>query len=128
MARSQETEQNRLNVIGEGTRINGDINADGDIRIDGKIEGNVTIDGKLVLGQKGKISGEIRCINTELSGAVEGKLFVNELLSLKASANIQGDIKTKRIAIEPGAVFTGTCNMEQGKAAPVENKNAKSKK
>jgi cytoskeletal protein CcmA (bactofilin family) len=32
-------------------------------------------------------------------------------LVLKASAKIFGDIITSRISIEPGAIFTGTCNM-----------------
>ncbi len=33
------------------------------------------------------------------------------MLSLKASANIQGEMTTKKLSIEPGAIFTGTCKM-----------------
>jgi len=32
-------------------------------------------------------------------------------LALKSTAQIIGDIQTTKISIEPGAVFTGTCNM-----------------
>jgi cytoskeletal protein CcmA (bactofilin family) len=127
MAKTQETEVNRLNVIGEGTNINGDIKSDGDIRIDGSITGNITLEGKLVIGKNGKINGEIRCKNSEVSGTVEGKLFVSELLNLKASAVIKGDIKTSKLAIEPNAVFTGTCNMDGGQSSSAV-KDGKTKK
>lgn len=127
MAKTQNVEQNRLNVIGEGTNVKGDITTDGDIRIDGKVQGNVSIQGKLVLGPKGQINGEIKCINTELSGYVEGKLFVEELLSLKSTANIKADIETSKLSIEPNAVFTGTCNMDKGNSASGD-KNVKTKK
>ncbi|MFO7790666.1 MAG: bactofilin family protein [Bacteroidota bacterium] len=127
MAKSQEIEENRLNIIGEGTMVNGDIKSDGDVRIDGKITGNSNIQGKLVVGNKGNINGEIHCKNAEISGKVDGKLFVSELLSLKASSVIKGDIKTAKLAIEPNAVFTGTCNMDGDKAKP-GHVNDKSKK
>ncbi|MFW5805419.1 MAG: bactofilin family protein [Bacteroidales bacterium] len=118
MGKSQEVEANRLNIVGEGTSVNGDIKSDGDVRIDGVITGNSNIQGKLVIGNKGKVNGEIDCKNAEISGTVEGKLFVKELLSLKSSAVIKGDIKTTRLAIEPNAVFTGTCNMDGDKTKP----------
>ncbi|MFP4662973.1 MAG: polymer-forming cytoskeletal protein [Bacteroidales bacterium] len=127
MAKTQETEANRLNVIGEGTTVNGDIKSDGDVRIDGQITGNISIEGKLVIGKKGSLNGEIHCQNCEISGTIEGKIFVRELLSLKASSVIKGDIKTLRLAIEPNAVFTGTCNMDQGKTASAI-KDGKTKK
>ncbi|MGC9330930.1 MAG: bactofilin family protein [Bacteroidales bacterium] len=125
MGKTQEVEANRLNIIGEGTSFNGDIKSDGDVRIDGLITGNSNIQGKLVIGNKGKVNGEIHCQNAEISGKVEGKLFVKELLSLKASSVIKGDIKTTRLAIEPNAVFTGTCNMDSDKPTPDKPGNTK---
>ncbi len=113
MAKVEETEHNRLNVIGEGTSIQGDMKSSGDVRIDGEVIGNLNIQGKLVLGLNGKIKGEALCKNAELSGRLEGKIKVSELLSLKASTKLIGDIITKRLAIEPGAVFSGTCQMEE---------------
>lgn len=111
MAKPIETEQKQINIIGEGTEIIGDIKCPGDIRIDGSLTGNLTVVGKVVVGQSGKIKGEISCKNSEIEGSIEGKVLVVELLSLKKTANIQGDIKTRRLAIEPGAIFTGNCRM-----------------
>ena len=73
--------------------------------------GNITISGKLVLGNTGRIEGNIQCTNADLSGEVKGTVNINETLSLKSTAKINGDIVTSKLAIEAGAVFTGTCNM-----------------
>jgi cytoskeletal protein CcmA (bactofilin family) len=114
MAKTQEIENNRLNVIGEGTAIQGNIQSSGDIRIDGTLKGNLDTKGKLVVGTSGNISGEVQCCSCEVSGGLDGKITVNELLILKSSANVKGDIITNKIAIEPNAIFTGTCNMDGG--------------
>ncbi len=111
MAKTFETEQKQINIIGAGTSITGDINCSGDIRIDGNLIGNLNVQGKVVIGNSGTIKGEISCKNSEVEGKIEGKITVAELLSLKTTSSILGDIKTKKIAIEPGAQFTGNCIM-----------------
>lgn len=110
---NMENESNAINLIGVGTEITGDINTNGDIRIDGFLSGNIMTDGKLVVGETGKIKGEIDCKNSEVLGMIEGKIKVKELLSLKASARIYGDIVTQKLSIEPGSLFTGNCNMNE---------------
>ena len=112
MAKNIEIENKTINLIGVGTSITGDIQSDGDIRIDGSLTGNIIAKGKIVVGTTGKINGEITCKNFDLSGKIEGKVNAEKLLSLKSSANIQGDINAGKLAVEPGAVFTGTCKMK----------------
>ncbi len=102
---------NNINLIGQGTEITGDILCNGDLRIDGMLTGNISSKGKIVIGESGKIKGEISCKNSDISGFVEGKVIVIELLSLKTTARINGDISTSKLAIEPGARFTGYCEM-----------------
>lgn len=118
MARAVEEQETVLsiNTISQGTEIKGDIISSGDIRIDGSINGNMDIKGKIVVGKSGKIEGSITCKVLEVSGFIEGKIFTSQLLNLKSSAKIFGDIETVKIAIEPGAIFTGNCKMtEDGK-------------
>lgn len=106
-----ETTSNNINLIGLGTEIHGDIMCNGDLRIDGSIVGNITAKGKVVVGETGKIKGEISCKNSDVSGLVDGKFMVSELLSLKTTARVIGDMSTSRLAIEPGSRFTGYCDM-----------------
>lgn len=101
----------QLNRIVEGTVITGEIKSEGNIRIDGKVIGTVNTKGRVVVGPQGKIEGDVNCSNAELEGTIEGELRVEDLLSLRSSAKILGDLYTSKLAIEPGATFTGTCNM-----------------
>ena len=97
MAKNNDTETTAaINLIGVGTDIKGDIVSNGDLRIDGSLTGNLNTSGKLVIGETGKINGEITCKNSEVLGEIKGKIKVSELLSLKATAKIFGDIITKK--------------------------------
>ncbi len=100
-----------INIISEGTVIKGDIIANGDIRIDGELTGNLSAKGKLVVGPNGKIEGKITCNNVEVSGFIKGKVTANELLNMKSTSKIEGDIITGKLSVEPGSTFTGTCAM-----------------
>jgi cytoskeletal protein CcmA (bactofilin family) len=122
MAKYNENEMtsNNINLIGQGTEITGDIVCNGDLRIDGNLTGNITSKGKVVIGETGRIKGEIVCKNSDISGIIEGKVSVLELLSLKATSRINGDIATNKLAIEPGSRFTGYCNMSLENEKPAE--------
>jgi cytoskeletal protein CcmA (bactofilin family) len=111
MAKINENDSNVINLVGSGTEITGDVICSGDIRIDGTINGNLQTKGKVVIGETGKTNGEVNCKNADISGKIEGKIIVTELLSLKPTALIVGDVVSGKLAIEPGARFTGNCNM-----------------
>jgi len=99
------------NALTNGSKIVGKIFADSDFRIDGEVEGTITCSGKVVIGQKGVLKGSISCTNAEIIGTVEGDIVVAETLSLRGTAVIVGDVKTKILMVEPNAVFNGTCSM-----------------
>jgi len=102
-----------VNKIVQGTTIKGEIIANGDFRIDGSLVGKIQSKGRIVVGNSGSIEGEINCQNADISGIVNASVVVAELLSLKATASIRGDVKTNKLAIEPGAKFSGTCTMDE---------------
>lgn len=111
MAKFNEPDNTTINLISAGTDIIGDVKSSGDIRIDGSLTGNLNTKGKIVIGPTGKVKGEVICKNSEVAGLIEGKIIVGQLLNLKASSKIYGDIVTSKLSIEPGAMFSGTCKM-----------------
>ena len=119
-----EDEHQRINLINKGTKIIGDITAEGDIRIDGELKGNIKAKGRLVVGTSGVIEGEISCSNIEISGELKGKVHATQMLTMKSTSKISGDVTSTKLTVEPGAVFTGTCKM--GNEA-VTNEASKSK-
>ena len=111
MAKSLEQESPSINLIGAGTIINGEIKSNGDIRIDGTLTGSLNAKGKVVVGTTGSIEGEIICQNADFSGIIKANVTVSELLSLKATARLNGDVITGKLSIEPGALFSCHCSM-----------------
>ena len=122
--KNANAEASAINLIGLGTKIIGDIISAGDVRIDGSLNGNIKLNGRLVVGPNGKIEGNVICQNADISGEVKGTVEVVEMLALKATAKILGDMVTGKLSIEPGAVFTGSCNM----GAIVKNINSAGEK
>lgn len=114
MAKNHVIENHQVNLLGTGTTVKGDIESNGDFRIDGKLNGSIVSKGKIVIGSTGHVEGEMVCQNADISGKVKAKIEVRELLSLKASAEFSGDIISGKLAIEPGAKFSGTCEMGEG--------------
>jgi cytoskeletal protein CcmA (bactofilin family) len=115
-----------LNTLVEGTVVEGQVTAKSDIRIDGMIRGNLNCDGKVIIGTTGFIEGQINCANAVIQGKFEGTLNVKELLNVRESAKITGEVTTGKLIVEAGAVFNVTCKM--GKQAATENGNSTERK
>lgn len=111
-----ENPSQSINIISEGTKIKGDVIANGDIRIDGELLGNISAKSKLVIGPKGRIEGQVICSNIEISGYVKGKVTATDLINMKSTSQITGDIVAGKLSIEPGAIFSGSCEMNGAKS------------
>ena len=109
--RVAEEISNSSNVIGKGTTLEGNIETFGNIRIEGKVRGNITSKSKVALGNGSHVDGNITAQNADIEGEVKGKIEITEMLVLKATAGIHGDIVTGKLVVEPGASFNGTCKM-----------------
>jgi cytoskeletal protein CcmA (bactofilin family) len=100
-----------LNSIVQGTEIEGTIKANSDIRVDGTIKGKLFCDAKVIIGPTGKISGEIRCQNAVIEGSFDGTISVKELLNIRETAKIEGDVSYGKLIVQPGGVIDGTISM-----------------
>lgn len=109
------------NSIVAGTKIEGELVANSDIRIDGEIVGKLQCSGKVIIGDKGKFQGDIQCINAVIEGAFTGKLIVKELLNVRETAKINGEINTNKLIVQSGAIFNVSCIMG-GQSLYKENK------
>ncbi len=114
------------NVIGKKTTINGEINSQGDFRIDGVVEGSIQAKGKVIVGKEGRVQGEINCSNAEIEGHVSGNLVVDNMLSLKASSSVTGEVIIGKLTVEPGAVFNAVCSMKGMVKELVKNEQERS--
>ncbi|MCZ6521451.1 MAG: polymer-forming cytoskeletal protein [Bacteroidetes bacterium] len=102
---------NSSNIIGKGTVLEGNIETYGNIRVEGKVRGNIKTKSKVALGQSSHVEGNVLSQNAEIAGEVKGRVEVSDLLILKPTAVIYGDIITNKLIVEQGASFNGGCKM-----------------
>jgi len=100
------------NVIAKNTSIVGDIKSEGDFRIDGTLEGTLLTNGRVIIGVEGFIKGKVDATNADIEGKFSGELSVHKTLTIKATANISGDVVIGKLSVEPGATFNATCSMK----------------
>lgn len=113
---------NQQNRITEGTSITGDIVAKSGMRIDGNVQGNIKTPSKVVLGETGVIKGTLECENADIEGKFSGKMTISGTLTLRATAQVEGDVVVGKLAIEPGAAFNATCVMKGSVKQTSDNK------
>jgi cytoskeletal protein CcmA (bactofilin family) len=129
MFKETKTKENTVferNVIAKKTVIKGEISSEGDFRIDGTVEGTVKAKGRVIIGKEGRIEGAVECSNADVEGEVSGNLLVANMLTLKATSNVSGDVIIGKLTVEPGANFNATCSMKGVVKELVNNEQEKS--
>lgn len=109
-----KTKQNILSKtsrIVEETSLVGNIETKSNIRIDGVLKGNINCGGKIIIGPQGEIQGDLNCQNIDIEGKFKGKMEVIEMLLVKTTAKIVGEVITGKLSVEPGALFEASCTM-----------------
>ena len=116
-----------INSLVEGSTVDGTIQAENDIRIDGKLNGSLHCKGKVIIGPTGNVEGDINCQNAVVEGSFKGILNASELLNIRESAVIQGEINTQKLLVQSGAIFNVTCKMGGQVIKGFDNKKGPSK-
>jgi len=104
-------------LISAGTTLTGDLNSNSDLRIDGTLVGNINSTAKVIIGANGTVKGDISGQQADILGRVTGAVKVKELLQLKGSSVVQGNIHAGKLQVEPTATFNGECHMTLAPAA-----------
>jgi cytoskeletal protein CcmA (bactofilin family) len=111
-----------ISIIGPGMTVVGDCETSGTVRIEGKVEGSVKAGKAVVIGKQGTVVGDVLTQDAVISGHVTGTLVAESRLELQATCQIDGEIRTRRMQLEEGAVLNGTVQMggtkKAGTAAP----------
>jgi len=100
-------------IIGEGCQLEGQLRATGTIRIDGEFKGEIFIEGNLYIGEKGKISGNIKTSNLLVSGEIKGNVEAQEQLRISPGGSLLGDVLAKTFILDENAYFEGNCKMSK---------------
>ena len=105
-------------VIGPSLELQGELSGNEDLLIEGRVQGRIQLPQNAVsIGAKGRVSAQVLARVISIEGEVDGNLVAEELIVLKKSARVRGDLVAPRVVIEDGARFKGTIDMDPAKPA-----------
>ncbi|PKK83973.1 MAG: hypothetical protein CVT49_05985 [candidate division Zixibacteria bacterium HGW-Zixibacteria-1] len=114
-------------IIGKDTVFTGTLEVKGAVRVDGTVKGKIICSDVVTVGSGGYVEADVDSQTAVIAGKVVGNLVASEKIELQAKSDIEGDIRTKSLVVEQGAVFCGSCHMKEGKSSlgfiPPQEKN-----
>ena len=99
----------------EGSVIGGDLSIEGQaitirckgsLRVNGHVQAELRC-AELIVGEQAMIVGSIVADRVVVGGRVEGTIFGDSVI-LAITARVQGDISSRSLTIEAGAIFDGS--------------------
>lgn len=104
-------------IIAASVKVEGDFASQGNVHIEGTVEGSLRTERDLRVGERAKITADVSAANATIAGEIRGNLMVAERLELEPTAKIYGDVRTKVLAVAPGAMMNGRLLMGEGSEA-----------
>ena len=112
--------ENLSTIIAKDSVFTGDMEVKGTLRIDGRIKGRIICDETVSIGATGEVEAEIDAKIVIVAGTVVGNIRTSEKIEMQAKAKVMGDVSTKNIVIEQGAIFHGSCQMKGVKEGEIK--------
>lgn len=120
-----------VTLIGPEAYFQGTLTAKGSMRVDGRVEGSVVDAQTVVIGETGRVTGDISAETVIVGGEIKGNITGTQYVELLSKSRVLGDIRTPRILMEEGATFDGHCSMSNRSDSAVsqaEHKDARVKR
>src|SRR5580698_4102834 len=106
------------NTLASDVEIKGNLKFSGELNFDGKLEGEIQTDGVLNLGDSAVINGNINAQSVVVRGKITGNINAKEKIEIKTKAELFGDIRAAKLAVEEGVTFVGKTEVNPNKVAP----------
>jgi cytoskeletal protein CcmA (bactofilin family) len=124
--------QDSTTILGPDTVFKGEITFEKNMRLLGRFEGKITSGGRLQVAKEAKMTADVEASTVVIEGEVRGTLNCTDRIELKQSARYEGDLKTSRLVVDEGAVFSGHVTVgpdaiKGGKAGPSRSLNIEPK-
>ena len=106
-------------MIGKTIKIEGSISGQADLHVEGEIEGKIELaENSLTIGPNGNATADVVARDVQVQGRLSGRVRAGDRIAIAKTGSVDGEVTTSRIAVEDGAIFRGSINLEKkGKAA-----------
>jgi cytoskeletal protein CcmA (bactofilin family) len=109
-----------VTIVGQGAKLEGTVVSAGSLRIDGQVKGQVNADGDVMLSPQSQVEADIRAQNVSIAGRFKGSIVVKGRAEINRGGRVDGDVTSKTLVVEEGAIFQGQSIMDQ-QAAQAQN-------
>lgn len=107
---SDFTSGEHFSIVSAECYFQGTLSVQGSLRVDGTLEGSVDNARQVIVGENGKIVGDVTAHTVVCGGEIEGNVCA-EMLEVLAKAGIKGDIRAKKMIVEEGGRIEGLCKI-----------------
>jgi len=100
-------------MLGEGVSVEGTLTFSQTFRVDGEFKGKIIRSDRLVVGEKGKVSGEIEVNSLVIYGRLEGTVKVKNAVEVHPKGRIVGDLEmlSPALSVMEGGFIEGTMKL-----------------
>lgn len=106
-----------VTVIGSGARLEGNLIAAASLRIEGTVTGTITAEGDVIVAPEAEVAADIKATNATLGGRYKGNVVASGTVELTSTARVEGNLTSRNLVVNQGAIFSGQSIMELGKKA-----------
>ena len=99
-------------ILEKDSSFKGEFKSKCDFRVDGNFEGSIETNGKVVIGKNGRIEGTVVCSSADIEGVINGTIHVEDLLSIRSTGLVKGDVVMSKLVVESGAIFNAKSSMK----------------
>lgn len=107
------SDSGEVTIVGQGAKLEGNVVSAGSLRIDGQVKGQINADGDVMLSPQSQVEADIRAQNVSVAGRFKGNIVVKARTEIAKGGRVEGNITSKTLVVEEGAVFQGQSIMEQ---------------
>jgi cytoskeletal protein CcmA (bactofilin family) len=110
----EEVEESSINIISEGTRLEGKVSLDRQSRVHGVLVGEISSQpgSKLILAETAVVEGTLHADEVIIDGFVRGDIIALGKVTISRTGRVIGNVQTPSFQLEFGAYFEGKCKME----------------
>jgi cytoskeletal protein CcmA (bactofilin family) len=113
MGGGRMADSGEVTVIGQAAKLEGTVVSAGSLRIDGQVKGQINADGDCSLSPQSQVEADIRAQNVSVAGRFKGNILVKGRAEIARGGRVDGNITSKSLVIEEGAIFQGQSVMDQ---------------
>ena len=105
-----------FSIVSAECYFQGTLSVQGSLRVDGHLEGSVDNARQVIVGEGGKITGDVTGNTVVCGGDIEGNVCA-EMLEVLGKASIKGDIRAQKMIVEEGGRIEGLCKIGSAKTS-----------